>query len=143
MEKFTADYLLLSFLSSWGVLLLVTARERLSGLLLLGPRLSQLAGVFLVVGTMIWFFASKPRNIPDTLAGLDGNQQAMLFLGGTAGALALLLLLSSLKNWSMAVGMPVQGMEALRHASYLRLVVGKLRLRWSFGKTRTKAPFSG
>ena len=143
MQHFFGDYLLLSFLSSFGVLLFVTARNRLRGLYVMGRRLAQVIGLLLAAGAFLWFFASKPRNVPDTLAGLNGNQQTLLFAIGVAAALALLLLISSLRNWPMASARPQHGMDALRDNSYLRLLSAEVTFRWHSLKKQTKRPSSG
>ena len=143
MPSFALDYFILVFLSALGVLLCVTAYSRLSGLMLVGRRLSFLTGGSLVVGAFIWFFASKPRNIPDTKAGLDGNEQALLFVAGAGVALLLLLVISSLRNWSMAEETDAQGIEALRDASYLRVLFRGLLGRWKSRHEQMKACSSG
>ncbi|MBI4202914.1 MAG: hypothetical protein HY532_07380 [Chloroflexi bacterium] len=141
MEKFTWDYLLLSFVASFGVLLFVTARSRLRGLYLVKRGPAQVVGIVLTAGAFGWFFLSKPRNIPDTLAGLDGNQQALLFSAGAAAALVSLLLLSSLRNRSMTSNRVLRNLSALRHASYLRLIadeIGSRRKSWNIFKSSQK-----
>ena len=143
MTEFALDYLLFVFLSALGVLLVITAYSRLNGLLFASRRLSFLGGGVLVVGAFFWFFISKPRNVPDTSAGLDGNEQALLFVIGAGAALVLVLVLSSLRNWSMVGNSERQGMDALRDASYLRLLFGGLRGRWSSWYTWMKERSSG
>lgn len=123
----TLDYFLLVFIASIGVVQLAAAWSRLNGLLLLGRRLSLVAAPLLVVAAFAWFFLSEPRNIPDTAGGLDGNQQALLFFAAAGAALVSILLVSSLRNWSMAGGEHLEGLEALREATYLRLL---LRRGW-------------
>ena len=143
MTDFALEYLLFVFSSALGVLLLVTAYSRLNGLLLVGRSLSLLAGGLLVVGAFAWFYASEPRNVPDTGAGLDGNEQALLFVAGTGAALVLILILSSLRNWSMVKDPKERGIEALRHASYLRLLSRRLRSYWNSWYGRMKERSSG
>ena len=141
MIDFALDYLLFVFLSALGALLLVTAYNRLNGLLLVDRRLSMLAGVLLVAGAFIWFFTSEPRNAPDTGAGLDGNEQAILFVAGAGAALVLVLVLSSLRNWSMVGSRDERGIEALRSAGYLRLLFRGLRAHWNswYGRMRQRS----
>ena len=131
MTGFALDYFILVFLSALGVLLLVTAHYRLTGLLLLGRTLSIAAGGLLAAGAFIWFFVSEPRNVPDTGAGLDGNQQAVLFSMGAFAALLVVLALSSLRNRSMRGQSEEVGIHALREETYLRLIARKLRRRWN------------
>lgn len=131
MTGFAFDYFILVFLSALGVLLLITAYQRLTGLLLMGRKSSIAAGGLLVVVAFVWFFATAPRNVPDTGAGLDGNQQAVLFSIGSLAALAVVLALSSLRNRSMKGQSEAQGIDALREESYLRLIARKLRRPWN------------
>lgn len=131
MTGFAFDYFMLVFLSALGVLLLVTAYHRLTGLLLMGRKSSIAMGGLLLVGAFVWFFASEPRNIPDTGAGLDGNQQAVMFSIGSLAALAVVLALSSLRNRSMNGQSEAQGIDALREETYLRLIAKKLRRPWN------------
>lgn len=131
MTGFAFDYFILVFLSALGVLLLITAHYRLTGLLLMGRKSSMATGGLLVIGAFIWFFASAPRNVPDTGAGLDGNQQAILFSIGSLAALVVVLALSSLRNRSMNRQSEARGIDALREETYLRLIARKLRRRWN------------
>ena len=143
MTDFALDYLLFVFLSALGVLLLVTAHSRLDGLLLVGRRLSFVAGALLVAGAFSWFFASDSRNMPDTGTGLDGNEQALLFVIGASAALVVVLVLSSLRNWSLAGGQEGRGVEALRNGSYLRLLFRGLRGLWNSWYEQMKERSSG
>ncbi|MBI4311873.1 MAG: hypothetical protein HY681_08830 [Chloroflexi bacterium] len=145
MYDFVWDYLLLSFLSSFGVLLYVTARSRLRGLYVMGRKLAQFLGMSLVIAAILWFFATEQRNIPDTLAGLDGNQQFALFSAGAASALVVLLLLSSLRNRTMEYRRSLHNLGALRYNSYVRMVATEVGSRWkskSLSK-QTRRPSSG
>ena len=143
MHDYSLDYLLLVFASATGVLLVVTAHAGLAGLMVMGRRTSMIVGGALVVGSFGWFFASKPRNVPDTGPGLDGNEQALLFTLGASAALFLLLMVSSARNWSIASGESERGIEALKRVSYLRLLLEELRNRWNSWKVRTKGHSSG
>jgi hypothetical protein len=143
MTEFALDYLAFVFLSALGVLLVVTAYNRLNGLLMLGRRLSVLLGAALTTGAFNWFFVSKPRNLPDTGMGLDGNEQALLFAFGALAALTMLLILSSLRNWSMRANAAGDGLEALRSSSYLRLLFKGIKNRWNYWYNRMKEHSSG
>ena len=79
--SFAFDYYVLVFIASCGVIQLAATYSHLKGILLIkNPRLNLLAGLFLAVGAFIWFFSSESRNLPDIAGGLDGNQQAGLFV---------------------------------------------------------------
>ena len=143
MTDFALDYLGMVFLSSLGVLLIVTAYGRLNGLLLVGRRLSILVGTVLTIVAFVWFFAPTPRNLPDTAGGLDGNVQLLLFAIGAGAALVLLFTLSSLRNWSMDARPKGHGVEALRESSYLRLLFRRVKERWNHWFGRMKQRSSG
>ena len=143
MPDFALDYLAFVFLSALGVLLVATAYSGLNGLLIFGRRLSILLGAALTTGAFNWFFTSKPRNLPDTGVGLDGNEQALLFTIGAGAALAMLLILSSLRNWSMGATAAGDGVEALRTSSYLGLLCKGIKDRWNYWYNRMKAHSSG
>lgn len=138
MTDFALDYLAFVFLSALGILLVVTAHSRLHGLLLVGRRLSLFLGTALTVGAFIWFFVSKPRNLPDTGGGLNGNHQTILFAVGAMAALALVLILSSVRNWSMGANAAGDGVEALRSSSYLRLLFKGIKDHWDHWYGRMK-----
>lgn len=143
MTDFATDYLLFVFLSALGVLLSVTAYGRLNGLLLLGRRLSVMVGGTLSVSSFVWFFTSEPRNLPDTGAGLDGNEQTLLFVAGAGSALLLILVLSSIRNRSMVGSREKQGLDALRNGNYMHLLLKEVRVRWGHLLRRMNEPSSG
>ncbi len=143
MPEFALDYFVLVFLSALGVLLFVTAYYRFYGLMLFSRRVSMALGAALISGALIWFFTSEYRNVPDTAAGLDGNEQTLLFAFGAALAIAFLLLVSSLRNRSMKGKPDASGLDVLRHSSYWRLITEALRQRWDSWKERTNQHSSG
>ncbi len=144
LSDFGRDYFLLVFVASLGVLQLTAAYSRLYGLLLFNRALSSLLGLAAVVLAFTWFFASEPRNIPDTSSGLDGNQQALLFSAGVLAALVTTLVVSSLRHWSMAGGdEDDRGLDALRRASYLRVLMKGLDGHWKRSTESTRRSSSG
>ena len=143
MPEFVLDYFVFVFFSALGVLLFVTAYYRLYGLMLFSRLISLVLGALLISGAVTWFFASEYRNAPDTAAGLDGNEQALLFAGGATLAIIFLLLVSSLRNWSMESKPDANGLDMLRHGNYWRLITKALRQRWDSWKERTNQHSSG
>jgi len=130
MSDFALDYLAFVFTSALGVIMAATARSGLDGLLITGRRLSYLVSLTLIAGSTWWFFASQPRNVPDTGPGLDGNEQAVLFVLGAGAAMALILIVSSLRNGIMEAEAPEEsGLDALRSGGYLRTLYRNLRRR--------------
>ena len=135
---FALDYFVFVLVASLGVLQAIAAYSGLRGLLLIssGP-LAFLLGLGTASLAFIWFFASEPRNLPDTQGGLDGNQSAGLFAVAAGLALLLTLLVSSLSNRTLGErGQPVDpGLDALRQTTYLKAISlkalpGKLRKIW-------------
>ena len=129
-----SDYVLFVFLGALGVLQLSFVRSRVQGMLFVrrSPRFSALLGAGLVVTAFTWFFATGPRNIPDTAGGLDGNVQALFFSIGAAGALAATALLSSLINyrWGRDTPSPPSGMSALAGTTYIRAAAYRVGVIW-------------
>ena len=123
MPEFALDYFVLVFLSALGTLLFVTAYYRFYGLMLFPRPVSMALGALLVSGALVWFFASEYRNVPDTAAGLNGNEQTLLFAGGAASAIIFLLLVSSLRNRSMKGKPNANGLDMLRRSNYWRLIL--------------------
>ena len=143
MPEFVLDYFVFVFFSALGVLLFVTAYYRLYGLMLFSRLISLVLGALLISGAVTWFFASEYRNAPDTAAGLDGNEQTLLFAVGAASAIILLLLVSSLRHWSMKGKPDATGLDMLRHSNYWRLITKALGQRWDSWKERTNQHSSG
>ena len=143
MPEFALDYFVLVFLSALGVLLFVTAYYRFYGLMLFSKPISLALGALLISGALTWFFASEYRNLSDTDGGLDGNWQTLLFAAGAALAIIFLLVVSSLRNWSMKGKPDANGLDMLRHSNYWLLITKALRQRWDSWKERTNQHSSG
>ena len=91
--ELAAHYFFLAFLAILGVLQLVAARHKLTGLSLRGsrnPALGYLLGAALTVGAFVWFFATTPEVF---VPGLAGSELVILF--GAAGICALTFTLSA------------------------------------------------
>ena len=85
--ELAAHYFFLAFLAILGVLQLVAARHKLTGLSLRGarnPALGYLLGAALTAGGFVWFFATTPEVF---VPGLAGSELVILF--GAAGICAL------------------------------------------------------
>ena len=143
MPEFALDYFVLVFFSALGALLFVTAYYRFYGLMLFSRPISLVLGALLISGAVTWFFASEYRNLSDTEGGLDGNGQTLLFAVGAALAIIFLLLVSSLRNWSMKSKTEGNGLDMLRHSSYWQLITKALRQPWDSWKERTNRHSSG
>ena len=128
---FGLDYFLLVFFSAVGVLQVVAAYRRRLGLLFFKRTASYILGIGMLLVSFSWFFGSQPRNIPDTSAGLDGNQQAILFCSGTIVALIATLTVSSFLNWSvLKEEEQIVGLDALNQNTYARVMLKGIKSRW-------------
>ncbi len=143
--SFIADYLLLVFLSSCGVLQMAAAWNGLNGLLLLPQRGPAFAlGVTACVAAGCWFFLSEPRNVPDTAQGLNGSQQFGYFFAGSGLGLAFTLAVSTIVStlrtgrFGTRRNQISKGLDALRELSYpeaLLAMRGEAVAFWEKAKT--------
>jgi hypothetical protein len=128
-----ADYLVWVSCAAVGIVQVTAAIAGLPGLLLARtrPALCRWAGASVVVAAFAWFFATGERNLPDTAGGIDGVKQAMWFaIGAGAGVAASLLAASALNHrWALAQepGTPDEGLGALSHDTFARLLARNLR----------------
>jgi hypothetical protein len=128
--SFGLDYFLFVFIAACGILQMAAAYSLLKGAYILPHRAATaLLGLILTIGAFAWFFASESRDVPDTGAGLNGNQQAMLFVTGCGAAVLAVMLASSVVNWRMRPrdGKHLPGMSALRHTSFLHALSASMR----------------
>jgi hypothetical protein len=131
LTAFGLDYFLLVFLSAIGILQIVGAYRCRRGLLFFKRTTSYILGIGVLLVSFIWFFGSQPRNIPDTSAGLDGNQQAILFCLGSIAALIATLTVSSFLNWSvLKEEEQITGLDALNRNTYARVMLKGMKSRW-------------
>ncbi len=124
-ETFGADYLLLVFMASLGVLQLAAAWRRLGGLSLFLRRryLGYIFAVAIISGGY-WLFFSEPRNIPDYAGGLGGSQLFIYTIAGIAIAGLLTLVVSSALNarWGHSSTGEEEGLDALKSMTYLQAI---------------------
>ena len=128
-ESFILDYFLLVFAASCGLYQMTAACNALRGLMLFRSKgLTFILGLTLWVGAFAWFFLSEPRNMPDTGAGLTGNEQFGYFFAGGGAGLAVTLAVTSLRNWRLGketAALPA-GLDALREVGYARALCRSL-----------------
>ena len=128
-ESFILDYFLLVFAASCGLYQMTAACNALRGLMLFRSKgLTFILGLTLWVGAFVWFFLSEPRNMPDTGAGLTGNEQFGYFFAGGGAGLAVTLAVTSLRNWRLGketAACPA-GLDALREVGYARALYRSL-----------------
>lgn len=136
MSEFARDYLIFVSIFALGVLQIAASLGRLKGLLLFRETMpSRLAGFFLILAAIVWFFASGPRNINDIDGGIAGTAQTGLFALGSFLALAVTVVLSSILNARLASSKAdstkdPQGFEELSESNYVKALFRSLRYWW-------------
>ncbi len=146
MFNFAVDYYLFALVASVGVIQVAASLGNLRGLLVFKPPvLARTLGLAAPVAAFVWFFTSETRNINDYEGGLDGNDQALLFLLAAISATLATSLITSVVNRRMTGREPTSrdGLEALTQTSYLRAVHLSLRNWRRNWRAQTKSYFSG
>ena len=127
------DYLILTYISSIGVLQIAAVHAGLRGLWFFRHRLIQyLFGIVVVAGAFLWFFLSEERNYQHTV---EGTQQLGLFLFAiitgyvtTALASSLLHLRDGLRSSREVRGrQSQQGFQTLKTTTLLGGILSSLR----------------
>ena len=125
------DYLLMIYLTSAGLLQIVSFFSGLRGLYFFpSSKLSLLSGCVLVTLGFYYFFSDGPNQIPDTQGGLDGNQQLILFSIGCLASLISTLIISSIKTVSGPNENTPQGLDALRNSTYREIITSRKNNKW-------------
>lgn len=141
MSDIGKDYLILCFLGALGVLQIAASYGRLHGVLLLRGRLaSAVLGFGFVAAGFLWFFLPGPRLTSDTVGGLDGNQQSLLFALCAGAALVTTLALSSVVNHRRLRGnSPAPGLDGLRTNTYVQALAHAVK-QWKRRSWRRTPP---
>ncbi len=124
------DYLLLVVLTAMGFLQLAAFQSKIKRLQVSdNQRLNCLTFLLFLILPSIWFFTTENRNLPDTNGGLDGGDQALLFVAGCIAALIATLAISHARRFGPSPFRPqVKGLDALRNESYTTAVLQNLRI---------------
>ena len=102
MFTFAADYFIMVFVASLGVMQTAASIGGLRGLLVFkNPLVARPLGIAIAIAAIAWFFMVAERNINDYEGGLDSNQQGLLFFLAVAASGVLTCVLTSLLNWRM------------------------------------------
>ena len=103
MFSFAADYFLMVFVASLGVMQAAASIGRLRGLLVFkDPLIARTLGIAVAIAAVAWFFLIEERNINDYEGGLDSNEQGLLFFLAVAVSGIFTCVLTSLVNRRMA-----------------------------------------
>lgn len=135
MFSLPVDYFLLALSGCCGVIQVAAAYSRMYGLLFLpGVRASYLVGVTLVAGAFTWFILVGDAKVPGDVGGVEGSEQFALFFGAASVSVIVCPLISSLtqlgRRGKVEAGL---GMEALRQATLLQVLVARIRRRGRHG----------
>ncbi len=128
LVKVEKDYLIFVFFAILGLLQLVAARQRWTGLLFFRrwPLLSYVLGLACLGGGYAWFFFGDDRNVP----GLEGWQLFSRFAVSAVAAVLVTLLVSSVlharldagaiagQKYRLSPANEERGLEALRTLTY-------------------------
>lgn len=134
MSQMGLDFFLMNFVGALGVLQMAAAYRSLRGMLFLQHRtLSGVLGFLALVGAFLWFFISKPRNLPDTGGGLSSNEDTWLFCAACAFAILFTLAVTSIINYRMGRGNTtyLPGLDALRETTFYRAFTGAIKGLWT------------
>lgn len=138
-EQFTLEYATFAFFGALGVVQAAAAANGLRGILFIrgSPRWSAALGLVTVVASFTWYFASAPRNVPDTAGGLDGNVQArwLAIAGATAVGFTFLVTSAINHRWGRTPDEELAGMDALRETTFLRALA--FRIKRLLGRTQS------
>ena len=134
MSPMGRDFFLMNFVGALGILQMVAAYSSLRGMMFFPHRaVSAVAGFLALAGAFLWFFISKPRNLPDTGGGLSGNSDTWIFCVACTCAILFTLLATSFLNRKRVRGATSypSGLDALRETTFLRAFAGALRELWT------------
>ena len=148
---FTQEYLLLVFFLCSGVIQVASAYGGLKGLLFFKSRIvCAVLGIGLIAGSLVWFFYTGGRNMPDTDGGIAGASQFGLF--GLGGFLALLFtfLTTSFTNYRSGAGYEhenvtdtTDGLPSLRETTFVQALMNNLSALWALYRRLTQRYSSG
>lgn len=162
MFTFAADYFIMVFVASLGVMQTAASIGGLRGLLVFkNPLIARPLGIAVATASIVWFFMGAERNINDYEGGLDSNEQGLLFFLAVAASGMLTCALTSLWNRRIADSRlrgnddlsgtngeeaPEAGLGALRCGSWWQALARNYRYWFSEARcwrTRIKRYFSG
>ena len=92
-------------------------------------RVCRYVGLLLIACGIVWFYATKNRNINDTEGGIDANDQALWFFLGVVSALICTFFVTSISQKKLS-SKPKQnyalGIENLKDSTYLFAIKNSL-----------------
>ena len=125
MFTFAADYFIMVFVASLGVMQTAASIGGLRGLLVFkNPLVARPLGIAIAIAAIAWFFVVAERNINDYEGGLDSNEQGLLFFLAVAVSGVLTCILTSPLNARMrrrmgnGEGTPDAGLGTLKYSNW-------------------------
>ena len=153
MFSFAADYFIMVFVASLGVMQTAASIGGLRGLLVFkNPLVARPLGIAIAIAAIVWFFMVAERNINDYEGGLDSNQQGLLFFLAVAASGVLTFILTSPLNARMRRRMgngeraPDAGLGSMRHSNWFQALAHNYRYWFSEARcwrTQIKRYFFG
>ena len=153
MFSFAADYFIMVFIASLGVMQAAASIGELRGLLLIkSPIIARVLGIVIAIAAIAWFFAVAERNINDYEGGLDSNEQGLLFFLAVAASGVFTCALTSLWNRRLRVSAtglkqaPGAGLGALKSEGWWHALSRNYRSLFNEAtcwRTQIKRYFSG
>ena len=153
MFTFAADYFIVVFVASLGVMQTAASIGGLRGLLVFkNPLVARPLGIAIAIAAIAWFFVVAERNINDYEGGLDSNEQGLLFFLAVAASGVLTFILTSPLNARMRRRMgngeraPDAGLGAMRHSNWFQALAHNYRYWFSEARcwrTQIKRYFFG
>ena len=133
MLPLAADYFIFVFISAIGAIQVGASYGKLRGILF-SPSIiiSRFVGFLLVLIGIIWFYASKHRNINDIEGGIDANDQALWFSLGVTAAVIFTFLITSISQKKLSAKSQIDlelGIENLKHSTYFFVIKNNIIIR--------------
>ena len=126
------EYCIFVFLGVIGVVQLSASYGNIRYLLFFHNRsFSSLLGIFVVVGSFIWFFRNGPLHIPDTEGGIAGFQQFLAFVSCTILSILFTYLATSLLRYNkFTSNRHYFGISSMKNTTFLDILFNNIGMIW-------------
>jgi len=125
MLPLAADYFIFVFISAIGAIQVGASYGKLRGIYLFrNIIITRIVGFLSVIVGIVWFYATKHRNINDTEGGIDANDQALWFFLGVTAALIFTFVITSISHKKLSGKSQINfelGIQNLKHSTYFLL----------------------
>ena len=126
------EYCIFVFLGVIGVIQLSASYGNIRYLLFFHNRsFSSLLGIFVVVGSFIWFFRNGPLHIADTEGGIAGLQQFLAFASCTILSILFTYLATSLRRYNkFTLNRHYFGISSMKNTTFLDILFNNIGMIW-------------